>query len=214
MARVVPFLKPGDVLAHVYSSMPDGIMSVGEQVPGWLSEAKQAGVLFDLGHGVNFSFRIARKMMERGIFPDTLGSDVHGDFNSYHDLSILDYSLVGGLNKLVGLGMKLPDAIRALTATPAAVLDDPTIGHLGVGARANVTLLRAIPGRWVFRDSRGEELVVRERLLVEQVAIDGAFRTPNCALLSDVMAAGERPRGITRPSRLAQPDIHEAGRYA
>src|SRR5215510_2359294 len=69
MGQVVQYLKPGDVLAHVYSRMPDGIMSTAEDVPGWLFEAKAAGVLFDLGHGVNLSFRIARKMMEKGIFP-------------------------------------------------------------------------------------------------------------------------------------------------
>jgi dihydroorotase len=83
MGQVVPYLKAGDTLAHIYSSMPDGIMSIGEDVPGWLFEAKAAGVLFDLGHGVNFSFKIARKMMGKGILPDTIGSDVHGDFNSF-----------------------------------------------------------------------------------------------------------------------------------
>jgi dihydroorotase len=198
MGQVVPYLKPGDTLAHIYSSMPDGIMSVGEDVPGWLFEARAAGVLFDLGHGINFTFRIARKMMEKGILPDTIGSDVHGDFNGYHDLSILDYSLVGGMNKLVGLGMPLVDAIRALTATPSRVLGDPSIGHLGPGARANVTVLRAVEGEWTFVDSRRERLPVRERLLPDTVIIDGEPLTPDCGLLADVMAPAERPRGVTR----------------
>jgi dihydroorotase len=202
MGQVVPYLKAGDTLAHIYSSMPDGIMSVGEDVPGWLLEAKAAGVLFDLGHGINLSFKIARKMMEKGILPDTIGSDVHGDFNSYHDFSILDYSLVGGMNKLIGLGMGLGDAIRALTATPAKVPADPSIGHLGVGARANVTVLRPVEGEWMFLDSRRERLTVRERLLPDLVVMDGEAMTPDCGLLADVMAPTERPRGVTRPSFL------------
>jgi len=202
MGQVVPYLKPGDTLAHIYSSMPDGIISIGEDVPGWLFEAKAAGVLFDLGHGVNFSFRIARKMMEKDILPDTIGSDVHGDFNSYHDFSILDYSLVGGMNKLVGLGMSLTDAVRALTATPARVLADPSIGHLGAGARANITVLRPVEGEWIFFDSRRERLTVRERLLPDLVVMDGEVMTPDCGLLADVIAPTERPRGITRPSFL------------
>jgi dihydroorotase len=202
MGQVVPYLKAGDTLAHIYSSMPDGIMSIGEDVPGWLFEAKAAGVLFDLGHGVNFSFKIARKMMEKGILPDTIGSDVHGDFNSYHDFSILDYSLVGGMNKLIGLGMSLTDAIRALTATPAKVLSDPSIGNLGPGARANLTVLRPVEGEWTFFDSRRERLPVRERLLPDLVVIDGEVMTPDCGFLSDVMSPTDRPRGITRPSYL------------
>jgi dihydroorotase len=202
MSRVVGLLKPGDMLAHVYSCMPDGIMSIGEDVPGWLFEAKAAGALFDLGHGVNLSFRIARKMMEKGIFPDTTGSDVHGDFNAYHDYSILDYSLAGGMNKLLALGMNLTDVVRALTATPAKVLADPSIGHLGPGARANVTVLRPVEGAWTFLDSRRESLSVRERLLPDLVVIDGEVIVPDCGLLADVMAPSERPRGITRPSFL------------
>jgi dihydroorotase len=202
MGQVVPYLKAGDTLAHIYSSMPDGIMSIGEDVPSWLLEAKAAGVLFDLGHGINLSFKIARKMMEKGILPDTIGSDVHGDFNSYHDFSILDYSLVGGMNKLIGLGMNLTDAIRALTATPAKVLADPSIGHLGPGARANITVLRPVEGEWTFLDSRRERLTVRERLLPDLVVMDGEVMTPDCGLLADVMAPTERPRGITRPSFL------------
>jgi dihydroorotase len=180
MGQVVPYLKAGDTLAHIYSSMPDGIMSIG----------------------VNLSFKIARKMMEKGILPDTIGSDVHGDFNSYHDFSILDYSLVGGMNKLIGLGMSLTDAIRALTATPAKVLADPSIGHLGPGARANITVLRPVEGEWTFLDSRRERLTVRERLLPDLVVMDGEPMTPDCGLLADVMAPTERPRGITRPSFL------------
>jgi dihydroorotase len=199
---VVPYLKAGDTLAHIYSSMPDGIMSIGEDVPGWLLEAKAAGVLFDLGHGINLSFKIARKMMEKGILPDTIGSDVHGDFNAYHDFSILDYSLVGGMNKLIGLGMSLTDAIRALTATPAKVLADPSIGHLGPGARANITVLRPVEGEWTFLDSRRERLTVRERLLPDLVVMDGEVVSPDCGLLADVMTPTERPRGITRPSFL------------
>jgi dihydroorotase len=186
MGQVVPFLKRGDVLAHVYSCMPDGIMSVDEKVPGWVHEAKASGVLFDLGHGINFSYRIARKMMEAGIFPDTLGSDVHGDFNAYHDFSLLDYSLFGGFNKLVGLGMPFVEAIRGLTATPAGVLDDPTIGHLGIGARGNVTVLRSVPGDWTFRDALGETLTVRERWVPELVVLDGEVLAPPCTLLTDL----------------------------
>ncbi len=198
LTRILPLLKAGDIMAHVYSCMPDGIMGSGDQVPGWLHEAKQAGILFDLGHGVNFSFRIARRMMAAGIFPDTLGSDVHGDFSRFHDFSILDYSLIGGLNKLVALGMPLPLAIKALTQTPAKVLGDRGIGHLGAGARANVTVLRTVPGAWSFRDAEGERLHVEQRLLPALVVLDGEVITPDCGLLADVMSPMERPRGITR----------------
>jgi dihydroorotase len=197
LPRALPLFKPGDVIAHVYSCMPDGVMGPGDAVPGWIAEAKAAGILFDLGHGVNLSFRIARKMLERGILPDTLGSDVHADFNSFHDFSSLDYSLLGGLNKLHALGIPLVELVRALTATPARVLLDSTIGHLGVGARANITVLRSVEGAWTYRDALGEALTVERRLLPELVVLDGDVLVPDCALLSDVIAPASRPRGVT-----------------
>ena len=141
-------------------------------------------------------------MMDKGILPNTIGSDVHGDFNSNHDFSILDYSLISGFNKLLGLGMSLSDCIRALTARPATVLAEPSIGHLGAGARANVAVLRQVEGDWTFADCRGERLAVRERLLPDMVVMDGDVITPDCGLLADVMSPQERPRGVTRPPHL------------
>src|SRR5262249_8894778 len=148
LPHILPLLKAGDILAHVYSCMPDGIVGRATAVPDAVREARAKGVKFDLGHGVNLSFRIARMLMEAGIYPDTIGSDVHGDFNSYHDYSILDYSLLGGLNKLIALGMPLPDAVARATVNPARALGDDTIGALTVGNPANITVLETVGGDW------------------------------------------------------------------
>jgi dihydroorotase len=199
LPNILPHLKPGDMLAHVYSCMPDGIVGTSNTVPELVREAKRAGVLFDLGHGVNLSFRIARMMMEGGIYPDTIGSDVHGDFNSYHDLSILDYSLMGAVNKLIALGMPLGDAIARVTAHPARFLRDPTIGALTPGNAADITVLETIGGDWTYVDAEGERLAVRERLVPRLVLKDGETLVPDCGLLSDLLPPDGRPFGVTRP---------------
>jgi dihydroorotase len=171
MSQVVQYLKPGDVLAHVYSRRPDGIMSSLRTCRGWLFEAKAAGVLFDLGHGVN-------------LIQDCAQDDGKWNLPGHHRLlrawrfqllprlQHLDYSLLGGMNKLLGLGMSLTDVVRALTATPAEVLADPSIGHLGPGARANITALRPLEGEWTLFDSSRERLIVHERL-PDLVVMDG-----------------------------------------
>src|SRR5258706_5839291 len=199
LPKILPHLKPGDMLAHVYSCMPDGIVGQGNTVPELVHEAKRAGVLFDLGHGVNLSFRIARMMMEGGIYPDTIGSDVPGDFNSYHDLSILDYSLMGAVNKLIALGMSLGDVIARVTAAPARFLGDPTIGALTPGNPADLTVLERVDGDWTFHDSEGERLAVTQRWVPRLVIKDGDVIVPDCGLLSDLLPADGRPLGVTRP---------------
>ena len=123
MERVLPLVRPGDTVAHVYSCMPDGIMGPGDKVPDVVLEAYERGVHFDIGYGVNFSYRIARAMMAAKLFPNTIGSDVHADFNSYHDDSLLDYSLCGAMTRLNALGMPLADVIRR--GMPSAFRRDP-----------------------------------------------------------------------------------------
>jgi dihydroorotase len=202
LPKLLPLLKPGDMVAHVYSCMPDGIVGKANRVPEAVLEARARGILFDLGHGVNLSFRIARMMMEAGFYPDTIGSDVHGDFNAYHDLSKLDYSMLGAVNKLVALGMTPTDAIARVTINPARFLRDPTIGSLSPGNPADITVLAWLDGDWTFADAEGARIGVTRRLVPKLVVKDGETITPSCGLLADLLPAQARPIA-TRPAARA-----------
>ena len=68
------------------------------------------------------SATIARAMMDKGVLPNAVGSDVHADFNAYHDDSKLDYSLCGAMTRLVALRFTLADVIRRTTLNPAKIL--------------------------------------------------------------------------------------------
>lgn len=199
LATALPLLKAGDMVAHVYSCMPDGVVGRANRIPDWVREARARGVLFDLGHGINLSFRIARMMMDAGFYPDTISSDVHGDFNAYHDFSALDYSLMGAMNKLVAFGMPLPDAIRRMTVNPARFLRDDTIGNLSPGSPADITVLELIDGNWSFRDAEGDGISVKQRFVPKLVFKNGDKIVPDCALLADMIAAADRPQGMARP---------------
>ena len=184
---VVPILNPGDTLAHVYSCMPDGIMGPNDEVPEVVAAALKRGLHFDIGHGVNFSFKIARKMLAQGILPNTISSDVHGDFNGYHDDSKLDYSLAGAMTKLVALGMPLAEVIKRTTLHPAKILrDEAEIGTLAVGSRADITVIERRAGRWPVTDAMGEVLWAAERLLPKLVVRAGATLVPSLRLVRDL----------------------------
>ena len=189
LAAVVPLLRAGDTLAHVYSSMPDGIMGEGDAVPAMVMRALERGLLFDIGYGINFSFAIARRMMAAGVLPNTISSDIHGDFASYHDDSRLDYSLCGAMSRLRALGMPLAEVIRRVTANPAAILGDPDIGTLGAGTLADITILDRVAGDWALRDGRGEALLASERLVPRLVVRAGEVIEPSLRYLPDLMPA-------------------------
>jgi dihydroorotase len=207
LPKVLPLLKPGDMVAHVYSCMPDGVVGKANRIPDAVLEARSRGILFDLGHGINLSFRIARMMMEAGFYPDTIGSDVHGDFNDFHDFSKLDYSLMGAINKLLALGMSVTDAITRVTANPARFLRDHTIGSLTPGNPADITVLEWIDGNWTFTDAEGERVRVKRRLVPKLVFRNGDKIVPDCGLLADLVAADARPLGIARAQTHAAPTV-------
>ena len=187
LERVVPVLNPGTTLAHVYSTMPDGIMGPGDAVPRIVHEALARGIHFDIGHGVNFSFDIARRMMDAGVLPNTISSDVHSDFHAYHDDSKLDYSLCGAMSKLWALGMDLAEVVKRATLNPALILGEADeIGTLAVGSRADITVLDLAEGSWSLADSTGEALAVDRRLVPETVFRAGREIAPDRRLLRDV----------------------------
>ena len=126
-------------------------------------------------------------MMAAKLFPNTIGSDVHADFNSYHDDSLLDYSLCGAMTRLNALGMPLADVIRRVTVNPAKILQEENeIGTLGIGSRADITVLDPVAGKWDLPDAEGEILSVDERLVPAMVYRQGREITPDRRLLRDV----------------------------
>ena len=190
LKSVVPLLRAGDTLAHIYSTMPDGIMGDSTEIPKIVFEALERGIHFDIGYGVNFSYSIARKMMEADVLPNTIASDVHSDFNAYHDDSTLDYSLCGAMTRLWALGMPLADVIRRTTLNPSVILrEENEIGSLCVGSRADITVLDRAVGSWPMTDSNGEILTVEERLVPTLVIRKGREIEPAKQLLRDVYDA-------------------------
>lgn len=191
MDRVLPLMRPGDTVAHIYSCMPDGIMGPGDKVPQIVVDSYNRGVHFDIGYGVNFSYRIARAMMDAGVLPNTIGSDVHADFNSYHDDSKLDYSLCGAMTRLYALGMPLADVVRRTTLNVAKILgEEDEIGTLAPGSRADISVLDRVTGRWSMPDAEGEILEVDERLVPALVYREGREIVPNRRLVRDVWDSG------------------------
>ena len=187
---VLPFMRAGDLLTHCYSCREDGLMGKRTQPGHSLLTALEKGILLDLGYGINFSFDIARRLIDQGILPFTISSDVHGDFTTPHSDATLDYSLCGALSKLIALGMELEDVIARATINPARVLQaEAEIGTLQPGSRADITVLDLLKGDWLFKDALGQPLTAQQRLLPAWVVRAGELISPHRHLLRDVVAA-------------------------
>jgi dihydroorotase len=190
---ILDHMRPGDLLAHCYSDMPDGLLGDAMEPSDQLIEHVQSGVRLDVGYGMNFSFDTARRMLDAGLPPYSVSSDVHGLDGTFHDDSPVGYSLVGAMSKLLGLGLTLHDVLRAATLSPAKTLRmEDEIGTLAVGSRADVSVLDVRRDDWRFYDARRSALDVGERLVPRLVVRAGKPILPSNRLLRDVLTAEER----------------------
>jgi dihydroorotase len=114
-----------------------------------LFEARQRGVRFDVGHGGgSFWFRNGVRALEQGFPPDSLGTDLHtGNAANGLVTSILEVA-----NKYLNMGMGLEEVIERSTTIPARLIGHGELGHLGVGAAADIAVLRLAHGQFGFFD--------------------------------------------------------------
>ena len=174
---LVPLMEPGDILAHPFTRHPGGFISAetGEVHPVvW--EALARGVRVDVGHGSHFSFDMARRTLEAGIKPYTLGADMHGYNVRVPDASaaavsgnpffgVAPFNLTNAMTKLLALGVPLADVVATVTSNPAEMLGlQDQIGTLQPGWEADVSVLDVLDGRFELRDNSGVVVMAPQML--------------------------------------------------
>lgn len=155
-------LRPGDISTHMFRGPVPFVDKEGKLLP-YLLAARKRGVKFDVGHGGgSFVLRNAAGAIQNGFYPDTISSDLHtGSMNSsFMDLPAL-------MSKLMALGLPLKEAVRATTSTPAELILRSELGHLGVGAIADVAVLRVMEGEFGYWDNNKGRVMGKERLFCE-----------------------------------------------
>jgi dihydroorotase len=161
-------LRKGDVLTHCYRPFPNAPVVRGEVRPE-MWEARERGVIFDIGHGMGgFGFASTRPMLEAGFLPDVISSDVH--VLCEHGPA---FDLLHTMSKLMCLGMPQVEVIRAATARPAEALRRQDLGTLAPGAVGDATILNLAEGAFDYVDVMGERITGDRRLEVEAIVLGG-----------------------------------------
>src|SRR5271167_53277 len=179
--RVIPLLKPGDVLAHPFTRHPGGFVNREGQVHRVIKAALDRGLKVDVGHGSHFSYRLARAALDAGIIPHTLGADMHGyntrvppppgtpkehpDDENHPFLGQARFSLTQAMSSMMALGLSLDEVVPMVTNNAAAMLGmSGEIGALAVGRAADISVLYDDRARFRLSDNEKNE-VVADRLL-------------------------------------------------
>ena len=161
-------LRPGDIYTHVYSGLRGELDPSGRVNPG-LYEGRKRGVIFDVGHGGgSFAWRIAAPAVKEGFVPDSISTDLHiGSMNA----GMKD--MLNVMSKFLALGQPLAEVVRWSTWNPAREIKQEGLGHLSVGAGADVAVLRLEEGRFGFVDSFGARQRGTQKLACELTLRDG-----------------------------------------
>jgi dihydroorotase len=205
--QVVGLLKPGDILAHPFTKHPGGFVNRQGRVHDIVQKAMDMGLKVDVGHGSHFSFKMAKIALDAGIRPDTLGADMHGynttvpkpkapgtpDSHPDRDhmfFGAVKFSMVSAMTSMLALKLPLDHVVAMATWNPQryfGLAED--LGHLGVGAAADITVINDERGRFVLSDNEGTQ-VVTDRVLTPAFCIKGGVRHDAVApILPQVQAA-------------------------
>ena len=141
-------MRPGDIHTHVYAKHIPTLDESGN-VAEYMLKAREKGVLFDLGHGGgSFWFRVAVPAIKQGFMPDTISTDLHKQ-----SALIPNANMLTTMSKCLNIGMTLDDVILRSTIKPAKAICRTDLGHLSVGAEADVAVLAIRKGDFGFVDS-------------------------------------------------------------
>ncbi|MSQ08877.1 MAG: amidohydrolase/deacetylase family metallohydrolase [Dehalococcoidia bacterium] len=161
LEKLLPLLRPRDIVTHSFTGLPHGILDNTGKVIDVARDARSRGVIFDVGHGAgSFAFETAEKAMADGFLPGTVSSDVHR-----YNIRGPVYDLLTTLSKYLHMGLALDEVIALGTTKPAAALGrssgsgkpwSEVTGTLKVGAEADVAVIELREGPVTFTDSLGK----------------------------------------------------------
>jgi dihydroorotase len=179
--RTVALLRPGDILAHPFTRHPGGFVDKNGKVHPIVRAAIDMGLKIDVGHGSHFSYKMARRALDAGVVPHTLGADMHGyntflppppgtptehpDDENHPFAGQARFSLSQAMSSMLALGLTLAQVVPMVTTNAALMAGLPDeIGALRPGMAADVSVLDDLRGRFKLQDNE-RTVITAERLL-------------------------------------------------
>lgn len=152
LPTILKEMRGGDILTHCFHGHDSGILDHQGTILPEVRSAIGRGILLDVGHGKgSFTYEVARRALGQGVVPNTISSDLHR-YNLHGPV----FDLATTVSKFLHLGLSLMDALRRVTATPAAVIKmDKELGTLAVGAVGDAAVFRLHEDKRPLEDTFG-----------------------------------------------------------
>lgn len=150
-------LRPGDIFTHAFGQLNTRefvVDTTTNKVKPFVWEAQKRGIVFDVGYGgISFAYSQAIPAVKSGFYPNTISTDLHtGSMNN----AMKD--MLSVMSKFHQMGMDLQAVVSASTWQPAQVIKRDDLGHLSVGAEADIAILNLREGDFGFFDYTGHKV--------------------------------------------------------
>jgi len=167
-------MEEGDIITHIYTGLLGGVLGDDGKVIPEFDAARDRGVIFDSAHGrTNFTYFVARKMIEQGYLPDIVSTDL-----SKPSITGPVYGLTVTISKFLALGIPLVKTIAMTTINPAKAMNFANHkGSLKLGRDADISVLEIKSGKWQLLDCNKDLLNVN-RLIVPVMTIKAGELIP------------------------------------
>jgi len=163
------YFRPGDIFTHMYGGRRGEQDAETKGPSEAMIEGRKRGVIFDVGHGNgSFLWSCAVPLMKAGFIPDSISTDLH-----YASMMGGMKDMLNVMDKFLALGMPLDEVILRSTWNPAKEIQHEELGHLSVGAPADIAVLRLEKGKFGFIDQIGGKLEGTQKLGCELTLRDG-----------------------------------------
>jgi dihydroorotase len=147
-------LRPGDIFTHCFAQLGNRefvVDTLTHTLKPFVREAQQKGIIFDVGYGnISFAFSQAIPAVKSGFLPNSISTDIHA-----HSMNDAMKDILTCMSKFLAIGMNLHDVIQAVTWNPAREIRHEELGHLSVGAVADIALLHLRKGKFGLFDYTG-----------------------------------------------------------
>jgi len=155
--ELLPLLEPGDIVTHLFTANPGGVLDTNGKLVPEAKELAARGVWLDTAHGrMNFGFNVGRRVLDQGLTPHCISTDltIPGRANTVH-------SMVEIMARFLGMGFTLEQVIAMSTVNPARAIGEVTrLGSLAVGRQADISVLEVRDGRWVVYDTLRDSMKI------------------------------------------------------
>jgi len=180
LAAILERLAPGDILTHVFHGADSTILDEQGRIGAPVLEARERGILFDVGHGGShhFDLALARTAIDQGFVPDLYSSDM---LTVPPTFAVPPVPINDVLSIFLDLGVDLPALVASATSVAArAIGRDDELGALRVGAR-DLVVLRLAEEPFEYHDAHGERGTGTRHLVPETVIARGRVLEPATA---------------------------------